>query len=145
MVRFSDNWFIAMNWSHFGPVIMWLFNYGSGFQMVEAFWQPSCFSHYSEPPNTGLSGIGMVIFWTLLKSGFRMVLAAILCLQFENQTFLIASGQYCRTGHLKTGHKKCPKNDHSNTGRSGIRWVTVQSSADIRTPDIRKVLISGHF
>jgi hypothetical protein len=26
---------------------------------------------------------------------------------------------------LKTGHKKCPKKDRSNTGRSGIRWVTV--------------------
>jgi hypothetical protein len=26
---------------------------------------------------------------------------------------------------LITEHKKCPKNDHSNTGRSGIRWVTV--------------------
>jgi hypothetical protein len=26
---------------------------------------------------------------------------------------------------LKTGFQKCPKNDHSNTGGSGIRWVTV--------------------
>jgi hypothetical protein len=25
----------------------------------------------------------------------------------------------------KTGHKKCLKNDNSNTGRSGIRWFTV--------------------
>ncbi len=24
-----------------------------------------------------------------------------------------------------TGHKKCPQNDHSNTGRFDIRWVTV--------------------
>jgi hypothetical protein len=30
-------------------------------------------SEYSEPPNTGLSGIRMVIFQTLLKSGFQMV------------------------------------------------------------------------
>ncbi len=26
---------------------------------------------------------------------------------------------------LKTIHKKCPRNDHSNTGRFGIRMVTV--------------------
>ncbi len=26
--------------------------------------------------------------------------------------------------HSKTGHKKCPKNDHSKTGRSGIRMFT---------------------
>jgi hypothetical protein len=26
--------------------------------------------------------------------------------------------------HSKTGHKKRPKNDHLNTGWSGIRWVT---------------------
>jgi hypothetical protein len=30
--------------------------------------------------------------------------------------------------HLRTGHKKCPRNDHSNTGRFGIRMVTVQSN-----------------
>jgi hypothetical protein len=29
--------------------------------------------------------------------------------------------------HSKTEHKKCLKNDRSNTGRSGIRWVTVKS------------------
>jgi hypothetical protein len=28
---------------------------------------------YSEPPNTGPSGIQMVIFWTLFESGFQMV------------------------------------------------------------------------
>jgi hypothetical protein len=28
--------------------------------------------------------------------------------------------------HLITGHKLCPRNDHSNTGRFGIRMVTVQ-------------------
>ncbi len=28
--------------------------------------------------------------------------------------------------HLKTGQKKCPKSDHSNTGQSGIRMPTVQ-------------------
>jgi hypothetical protein len=33
---------------------------------------------YSEPPNTGLSGIQMVIFRTVFKSGFQMVLAYIL-------------------------------------------------------------------
>jgi hypothetical protein len=33
---------------------------------------------YSEPLNTGLSGIRMVIFRTDYKSGFRMVSAAIL-------------------------------------------------------------------
>ncbi len=27
--------------------------------------------------------------------------------------------------HSKTGFKICPKNDHSNTGQSGIRWFTV--------------------
>ncbi len=27
--------------------------------------------------------------------------------------------------HLITGHKLCPRNDHSNTGRFGIRMVTV--------------------
>ncbi len=27
--------------------------------------------------------------------------------------------------HLKTGHKLCPRNDHSNTGRFGFRMVTV--------------------
>jgi hypothetical protein len=27
--------------------------------------------------------------------------------------------------HSKTGFKNCPKNDHLNTGRSGIRWFTV--------------------
>jgi hypothetical protein len=27
--------------------------------------------------------------------------------------------------HLKTGHKLCPRNDHSNTGRLGIRMLTV--------------------
>jgi hypothetical protein len=33
---------------------------------------------YNELPNTGLSGIRMVIFRTVFKSGFQMVLAAIL-------------------------------------------------------------------
>jgi hypothetical protein len=28
---------------------------------------------YSQPPNTGLSGIQMVIFWTQFVSGFQMV------------------------------------------------------------------------
>jgi hypothetical protein len=27
--------------------------------------------------------------------------------------------------HLITGPKKCPKNDHLNSGRSGIRMLTV--------------------
>jgi hypothetical protein len=27
--------------------------------------------------------------------------------------------------HLITGPKKCPKSDHSNTGRFGIRMLTV--------------------
>jgi hypothetical protein len=31
---------------------------------------------------------------------------------------------------LITGHKKCPKNDRSNTGRFGIRWVSVSSFHD---------------
>jgi hypothetical protein len=35
-------------------------------------------SLYSEPPNTGLSGIRLVIFRTLFVSGFLMDLAAIL-------------------------------------------------------------------
>jgi hypothetical protein len=41
---------------------------------------------HGEPPNTGLSGIRMVIFRTLFKSGFRMALAAILLKPFENRT-----------------------------------------------------------
>jgi hypothetical protein len=40
---------------------------------------------YSNPPNTGLSGIQMVIFRTLFVSGFQMV-AAILFLSFEIRT-----------------------------------------------------------
>jgi hypothetical protein len=45
--------------------------------------------------------------------------------------------KYCRTGHsrsgpTKTGHKKCPKNDHSNIGRFGIRWVTVVQFSDVQ-------------
>jgi hypothetical protein len=48
---------------------------------------------YSDPPNTGLSGFRMVIFWTLLKSGFQMVLAAILLntIPKPDRTFLTAS------------------------------------------------------
>jgi hypothetical protein len=34
---------------------------------------PGYFPVYSEPPNTGLSGIQMVIYRTLFVSGFRMV------------------------------------------------------------------------
>jgi hypothetical protein len=30
-------------------------------------------NEYSDPPDTGPSGIRMIIFWTLLKSGFQMV------------------------------------------------------------------------
>jgi hypothetical protein len=41
---------------------------------------------YSEPPNTGPSGIRMVIFRTLFKSGYRMALAAILLKPFKNWT-----------------------------------------------------------
>jgi hypothetical protein len=53
---------------------------------------------YSEPPNTGPSGIRMVIFQTLFKSGFQMVKGShfvktiqkpewsAICLPFENRT-----------------------------------------------------------
>ncbi len=34
--------------------------------------------------------------------------------------------------HLITGPKKCPKSDHLNTGRFGIRMLTV---LDIRNPE----------
>jgi hypothetical protein len=48
---------------------------------------------YSHPPNTRPSGIRMVIFRTLFKSGFQMVkwhnLAAILFLAYENRTFFV--------------------------------------------------------
>jgi hypothetical protein len=30
--------------------------------------------------------------------------------------------------HLKTGQKNCPKNDHLNIGRFGIRWPTVHGT-----------------
>jgi hypothetical protein len=42
-------------------------------------------STYSTPPNTGLSGIRMVIFRTIFLSGFQMV-SAILFLLFEIRT-----------------------------------------------------------
>jgi hypothetical protein len=32
--------------------------------------------------------------------------------------------------HSKIGHKNCPRNDHSNTGRFGIRMVTVLPLSD---------------
>jgi hypothetical protein len=35
--------------------------------------------------------------------------------------------------HLKTGPKKCPENDHSKTGQSGIWLFTVLSSISIST------------
>jgi hypothetical protein len=41
---------------------------------------------YSQHPNTGQSGIQMVIFRTLIVSGFRMALAAILLKTTENPT-----------------------------------------------------------
>jgi hypothetical protein len=49
---------------------------------------------YSEPPNTGLSGIQMVIFRTFFGFGFQMALAAIL-LQTIQKPVLVS--------HLKTG------------------------------------------
>ena len=44
--------------------------------------------------------------------------------------------------HLKTGHKKCPRNDHLNTGRFGIRMLTVHPKAgpsEIRTVRSRTI------
>ena len=35
--------------------------------------------------------------------------------------------------HLKTGQKKCPKSDHSNTGQSGIRMPTVFDKAGVQS------------
>jgi hypothetical protein len=49
-------------------------------------------------------------------------LAAILVIL--NQTNIVES-TIRKLDHLITGHKKRPKNDHSNTGQSGIRWFTV--------------------
>ncbi len=43
---------------------------------------------YSDPPNTGPSGIQMVIFRTLFKSGSRMKKRPFCFLPFENRTFL---------------------------------------------------------
>jgi hypothetical protein len=43
------------------------------------------------------------------------------------QSSLAGKNRTNRSGpdHLKTGHKKCPKNGHSNNGRFGIQWPTV--------------------
>jgi hypothetical protein len=55
------------------------------------------------------AGIRMVIFRTLFVSGFRMVLAAILFLPFENRTFCPVLWWFCPvfewSGHSKTGPK----------------------------------------
>jgi hypothetical protein len=36
--------------------------------------------------------------------------------------------------HSNIGHKKCPKNGHSNIGRFGIRWVTVHDNLSPEPP-----------
>jgi hypothetical protein len=38
--------------------------------------------------------------------------------------------------HLKSGHKKCPKNDHLNTGQSGIWWITVLKASPVLTKSV---------
>jgi hypothetical protein len=62
------------------------------------------------------SGFQMVKRWLTIRkpdfsSGFRMVFN-------KMATFY----------HSKTGHKRSPKNDHWNTGQSGIWWFTVDWS-----------------
>jgi hypothetical protein len=91
---------------------------------------------YSEPTNTGPSGIRMVIFRTLFVSGFRMALAAILFFPFENRTkksgfrmvwtvlyknINIHIYKMVQPDHSKTGHdvrfsSAIRISDHSTTG-----------------------------
>jgi hypothetical protein len=45
----------------------------------------------------------------------------------EKSPVRFSNGKKQNGGHLKTGPKFCPANDHLNTGRSGFRMLTVHS------------------
>jgi hypothetical protein len=46
-------------------------------------------------------------------------------LEVKKNFVRFSNGKKQNGGHLKTGPKFCPKNDHYKTGRSGIRLLTV--------------------
>jgi hypothetical protein len=51
-------------------------------------------------------------------------------LEVKNTSVQFSNGEKQNGGHLKTGPKFCPKNDHSKTGWSGNRFITVSKKAN---------------